>query len=102
MSEIQTVRLPDGSLPNEISVDLLQRINRGEVELDANDLSHIISTYDAELRSVDEAFGRLVEFLRDEGLYDNAIIVLTSDHGEEFGEHGFVGWHSHTLYDEFL
>ena len=92
----------DGSLPNEISVDLLQRINRGEVELDANDLSHIISTYDAELRSVDEAFGRLVEFLRDEGLYDNAIIVLTSDHGEEFGEHGFVGWHSHTLYDELL
>ena len=92
----------DGSLPNDISVDLLKRINDGEVELAAGDLAHIINTYDAELRSVDAAFGRLIDFLRDEGLYDNAIIVLTSDHGEEFGEHGFVGWHSHTLYDELL
>jgi len=92
----------DGSLPNDISVDLLKRINDGDVELAAGDLGHIIATYDAELRSVDAAFGRLIDFLRDEGLYDNAIIVLTSDHGEEFGEHGFVGWHSHTLYDELL
>ena len=41
-------------------------------------------------------------FLREEELYDDAIIVFTSDHGEEFGERGFVGWHAHTLYDELL
>jgi arylsulfatase A-like enzyme len=29
-------------------------------------------------------------------------VVVTSDHGEEFGEHGKMGWHSHTLYDELL
>lgn len=92
----------DGALPRSISVDLLRRINDGKVELEAGDLAHIISTYDAELRSVDAAFGRFIDFLRDEGLYDDAIIVLTSDHGEEFGEHGFVGWHSHTLFDELL
>ena len=27
---------------------------------------------------------------------------MTADHGEEFGEHGWVGWHAHTLYDELL
>ena len=48
------------------------------------------------------AFGRLIDFLHEEELYDDAIIVFTSDHGEEFGERGFVGWHSHTLYDELL
>ena len=41
-------------------------------------------------------------YLRQEGLYDNTVIILTSDHGEEFGEHGTFGWHSHTLYDELL
>ena len=92
----------DGSLPKDISVDLLVRINDGDVELDNGDLEHIISAYDAELRSVDTAFGRLIDFLREEELYDNTIIVFTSDHGEEFGERGFVGWHSHTLYDELL
>ena len=30
------------------------------------------------------------------------LIIFTSDHGEEFGEHGRVGWHSHSLYDELL
>ena len=92
----------DGSLPKDISVDLLRRINDGDVELEPGDLEHIISSYDAELRSVDTAFGRLIDFLREEDLYADAIIVFTSDHGEEFGERGFVGWHAHTLYDELL
>lgn len=92
----------DGSLPDDIGVDLLKRINDGEMEIDDADLDHVIAAYDAELRSVDAAFGKLVDFLQQEGLYDDAVILVTSDHGEEFGEHGFVGWHSHSLYDELL
>jgi arylsulfatase A-like enzyme len=91
-----------GSLPDDIGVDLLKRINDGEMEIDDADLDHVIAAYDAELRSVDAAFGKLVDFLEQEGLYDDAVILVTSDHGEEFGEHGFVGWHSHSLYDELL
>ncbi|MGH9324083.1 MAG: sulfatase, partial [Vicinamibacteria bacterium] len=92
----------DGSLPDDISVDLLKRINDGEIEIDDADLEHIMASYDAELRSVDTAFGKLVDFLQRERLYDDAVIIVTSDHGEEFGEHGFIGWHSHSLYDELL
>jgi arylsulfatase A-like enzyme len=91
-----------GSLPDQISVELLTRINAGELEIDDADRAHIVAAYDAELASVDAAFGRLVELLRTEGLYEESIVVVTSDHGEEFGEHGFVGWHSHSLYDELL
>lgn len=91
-----------GPLPAQIPLQLLQRINRGEIPFDARDLDHVVAAYDAEIRSMDEAFGRLVAELRQRGLYDRALIVLTSDHGEEFGEHGRVGWHSHTLYDELL
>jgi arylsulfatase A-like enzyme len=91
-----------GSLPNRITVKLLSQINSGEFVLKPGDRQHIVDTYDAEIRSADRAFGRLVALLRTLGLYDNALVVVTSDHGEEFGEHGQVGWHSHTLYDELL
>jgi arylsulfatase A-like enzyme len=91
-----------GPLPQEISVDLLREINKNEREIDDRDLEHIVATYDGEIRSMDDGFGYLVEYLREQGLYDETLIVLTSDHGEEFGEHGKVGWHSHSLFDELL
>jgi arylsulfatase A-like enzyme len=66
------------------------------------DLAHVVDVYDAGIRSMDEALGELVAFLRETGLYERTLIVLTSDHGEELGERGFVGWHAHTLFDELL
>ena len=89
-------------LPDEISKELLNSINRGETGIDERDLDHIKAAYDAEIRSVDEAFGELLRGLEALGLAGNTLVVFTSDHGEEFGEHGVVGWHSHTLYDELL
>ncbi len=49
---------------------------------DARDL------YDAEIRSMDHHFGRVLDFLREHGLYERTWIVVTADHGELFGEHG--------------
>ena len=92
----------EGSLPDEISIDFLREVNSKVTEIDSADLDHIISTYDAEIRSVDDGFSFLVAALEERGLYEDTLIVFTSDHGEEFGEHGVVGWHSHSLYDELL
>jgi arylsulfatase A-like enzyme len=55
--------------------------------------------YDGEVRYLDEHLGQLFDWLRAEGLYDGALIVLTGDHGEEFQEHG-GWWHGQTLYQE--
>jgi arylsulfatase A-like enzyme/uncharacterized membrane protein YbhN (UPF0104 family) len=55
--------------------------------------------YDGEITYWDAQLGRLVEDLRRRGVYDDMTIVVTSDHGEEFGEHGGF-WHGTTLYDE--
>jgi|GEM_PF-128825 len=55
--------------------------------------------YDGELRYVDEAVGHLCDWLREAGLYDETLIVLTADHGQEFHEHG-GWWHGTTLYEE--
>lgn len=57
--------------------------------------------YDAEVRYVDDNIGKLVESLKSMNLYDESLIVLTSDHGEQFMEHGGYG-HGTTLYDELL
>jgi hypothetical protein len=58
--------------------------------------------YDGEIRSMDEAFGQLIDYLVEKGLYDDTIVIFTSDHGEALGEHGAVAKHSHTRYDELL
>ncbi len=92
----------EGPLPNAITPELLKKINRGEAALTEADARHIVATYDASIRSADRSFGHLIRFLKSDGLYDRTLIVVTSDHGEEFGEHGVWGWHSHTLYDELL
>jgi phosphoglycerol transferase MdoB-like AlkP superfamily enzyme len=53
------------------------------------------------VRRIDEAFGRFVKALRDLGLYDESIVVLTSDHGDSLGEDGRWG-HAYTIYPEIL
>jgi arylsulfatase A-like enzyme len=98
-------RLPeryDGPLLPDISIALLQEVNAGRRVLTPADRAHIVHAYDREIRSVDEAFGRLVAGLRAADLYEESLVVLTSDHGEEFGEHGVMGWHGHSLHDELL
>jgi choline-sulfatase len=57
--------------------------------------------YEAEVMAFDHYFGWFISELRRLGIYDRATIVFTSDHGEEFFEHG--GWaHSHSLYNELV
>ena len=49
------------------------------------------SQYLGEVKCIDDNVGRLVEVLKKQGLFDNTIIVFTSDHGEYMGEHGLMG-----------
>jgi arylsulfatase A-like enzyme/Flp pilus assembly protein TadD len=44
--------------------------------------------YDGEIAFADEQLGRLLRFLKEKGLYQNTVIVLSGDHGESLGEHG--------------
>lgn len=61
--------------------------------------AHILQCYDSECRSVDAEVARLIEAVR--RLAPETIVVLTSDHGEEFWEHGSIG-HSKTVYQELV
>ncbi len=60
-----------------------------------------IAKYEENVRFADHLVGRLVDDLRQQGRYDDALVIVTSDHGEAFYEHGrFL--HTKMLYEEFL
>jgi arylsulfatase A-like enzyme len=56
-------------------------------------LQQMLAHYDAEIRYADEHVGRVLDHLKERGLYDETLIVVTADHGEEFGEHGLYREH---------
>jgi arylsulfatase A-like enzyme len=97
------------SPPAQTSVDfnnvnwkyLERQIQSGDLQLSADDLEAMRSLYDGEIRYTDAAIAAALESLREKGLYENTIVVLTADHGEEFMEHGRIG-HGNSLYDELL
>jgi arylsulfatase A-like enzyme len=62
---------------------------------------NFVDLYDGELHYTDAQLGRLFDGLRERGRYDGALIVVTADHGELFGEHGLWG-HGQALTQEEL
>ncbi len=70
-------------------------------DLSPEEVAFVRDLYDEEIRHTDEGIGRLVSTLRELDLYDNTLLVITADHGEEFLEHGWIG-HTRTLYDELV
>jgi len=65
------------------------------------DLDHLLALYDGEIRYTDDQVGRVLDHLAARGALANTLVVVTSDHGEEFLEHG--SWeHQKTLYDEVI
>jgi arylsulfatase A-like enzyme len=69
--------------------------------MDSKDLAHLKALYDGEIFFTDQHVGRLLDALEERGLAGRTLVVVTSDHGEEFFEHGRKG-HRRTLHDEVL
>lgn len=66
-----------------------------------DDLKYIVSQYDAGIRYVDHILGEFFETLRSEGLLEETILIVTSDHGDEFYEHGNCD-HVKSVYEELI
>jgi arylsulfatase len=65
--------------------------NGPKLEISDRDLQHLVDLYDDEILYFDGQLEQLVASLRKDDLLDRSLLVLTSDHGEEFLEHGHVG-----------
>jgi arylsulfatase A-like enzyme len=73
----------------------------GEVEMDESDFERLRLLYDAELRYLDSRLGELFDSLEEEELLEETLVVVTSDHGENLGDHGLMG-HQYCLYDSLV
>lgn len=84
--------------PEEAQLDFE---HAGKVAFGKEDVPEVIALYDGEVADVDERLGRILDRMRETGLLDRTIVIISADHGEELFEHGWVG-HASTGYDAKL
>lgn len=94
----------DGLCASKLLAEMNQRARRGEIDLASyftpEEVDYMRDLYDGGIAYTDARFGELMAALRERGLYDDALIVVVSDHGEEFLEHGLM-LHEQ-IYDEIV
>ncbi len=93
----------NGRLKDEGFVRTLDKffIWLGKYNLTTADKNYLKLIYDEEIMFVDEEIGLILKKLKELGIDNNTLIVLTSDHGEEFWEHNYYE-HGHSLYQELV
>ncbi|MBN2384958.1 sulfatase [bacterium] len=103
---------PDKSVRDLLDIDqyteidtydwaLIPLYQEGAMAPTDSQLEFIKTRYDQEIVFNDQAFGRLLDTLRAQSLYENTTIIVTSDHGEEFLDHDGYS-HGTTLYNEVI
>ncbi|MCK6446466.1 MAG: sulfatase-like hydrolase/transferase [Planctomycetes bacterium] len=85
-----------------VSDQALDEITLGDFAVPEPDLAHIQAQYDAQLVSVDRLVKEVLDALAANGLAENTLVVLFSDHGEELFDHHRYFFHSCSLYDGVL
>lgn len=77
----------------------MNAVNDGDSTISPDGLSNLIGLYDGEIAYTDHEVGRFLSALRSMGMADSTVVVVVSDHGEEFLEHNGIE-HGRTLYQE--
>ena len=83
------------------SRDTILDIDTGRLRPTAADLAEIVSLYDGNLLTGDDAVGQVLDALRAGDRWDDTVVLVVSDHGEAFQEHGRMS-HNTTVYDEMI
>lgn len=69
--------------------------------LSQQDTNYFVAIYDGQIRLIDDNIKEIIHSLKENNLFDDTIIIVTADHGEEFLDHNNLE-HGHTLYNELL
>jgi len=77
----------------------LGAIKLGKLKLNDTDKAYLEALHDAEITGSDAAFKKFIADLKAMGVYDKSAVIVVSDHGDQFYEHGSVG-HGDTVYQE--
>lgn len=85
--------------PQNIHISVINR--EGKNVLDNGPYEGFYAPYASRIRRMDACFGEFIDFLKETGMYERSIIILTADHGESLGEDGRWG-HAYTIFPEVL
>jgi len=95
-------------LPPGVTLSQAQQINRdplkylaGQMLMSEEDFAVLQACYDGALASLDAEIGALVAWLRQCGMLDRTLLIITSDHGENIGDHGLMS-HAYSLHDTLI
>lgn len=87
------------SLPQDIHVSTITR--EGTRSIDGEAYQGFYAPVASRIRRFDTCFGAFIDDLKAKGLFDDSVIIVTSDHGDSLGEGGRMG-HAYTLYPEIV
>src|SRR4029453_12515772 len=87
------------SLPQDVHISTITR--EGSKPVDNQNYESFNAAYASRVRRLDGCFGEFIDDLKARGLYDDSIVVLTSDHGDSLGEDGRMG-HAYTVFPEVI
>jgi len=91
----------DGPVSEERIRDLMKTAGTAPVDVTDEEHELMVDLYDSDLRYCSRHLSRLHETLQEVGIYDDAAVMFSSDHGEEFREHGSY-FHGNYPYDELI
>ena len=95
-------------LPPGVTLSQARQVNRdplkylaGQMPMSEEDFAVLQACYDGALASLDAEIGALVAWLRQRGMLDRTLLIITSDHGENIGDHGLMS-HAYSLHDTLI
>lgn len=95
-------------LPSGMTLSQGRRVNRdplrymtGQTPMSEEDFAVLRAFYDGALASLDAEIGTLVSWLRQREILDHTMLIITSDHGENIGDHGLMS-HAYSLHDTLI
>ena len=91
----------DSEISNNKAHDLYQKVINRPREVTEEEKQLLLDCYDGEIRYLDECLKEFFDDLEHRGLFQDSLIIITADHGEAFGEHGFYT-HPRQLYEYLI
>ena len=90
-----------GPIKPPLSGVQLEKVKAGKMKIGETDKAYLEALHDGEISQSDAAFATFLADVKAMGIYDKAAIVVVSDHGDQFYEHGSLG-HGDTVYQELV
>lgn len=87
------------SQAQDIHISVINR--EGQQVVGPGDFKGFYAPYASRVARIDAAFGRFIAFLKQQGRFENSLIIFTADHGDSLGEEGRFG-HAYTLFPEIV